>query len=149
MLSTKPNQLSIPSELNAEMTPVVRAFVESLLDRIAAVGEYPDILRQYPPCPHPRPLSQRERGVFQDTHLKTARPLPSEGWKGPRVVLHRQRNAARRFNKPAGLLRLVEGVVPQGGFEVGVEIARRRVVLPAGAVSHRAGRLDAGRGHRH
>ena len=45
MSSAKPNTLTIPPELDAEMTPAVRAFVESLLDRIgkleARVGATP------------------------------------------------------------------------------------------------------------
>jgi hypothetical protein len=34
MLSAQPSPLTLPSELEAEMTPAVRSFVESLLDRI-------------------------------------------------------------------------------------------------------------------
>ena len=35
MPSTENKPHTIPSELEAEMTPAIRAFVESLLDRIA------------------------------------------------------------------------------------------------------------------
>ena len=42
MSSAKPNALTIPPELDAEMTPAVRAFVESLLDRVAQLEARPE-----------------------------------------------------------------------------------------------------------
>jgi len=89
MSSAKLNSLSIPPELEAEMTPAVRAFVESLLDRIrkleARVGLSPQN-SSLPPStqhPHARPQppkrkSKKRRGG-QPGHEKHARALiPSD-----------------------------------------------------------------------
>ena len=85
MSSAKPNPLTIPPELDVEMTPAVRAFVESLLDRIgkleARVGLNPQN-SSLPPStqhPHARPQpqkrkSKRKRGG-QPGHEKHDRPL--------------------------------------------------------------------------
>jgi transposase len=85
MSSAKPNALTIPPELDAEMTPAVRAFVESLLDRIgkleARVGATPQN-SSLPPStqhPHARPQppkrkSKKKRGG-QPGHEKHERPL--------------------------------------------------------------------------
>jgi transposase len=89
MSSAKPSPLTIPPELEVEMTPAVRAFVESLLDRIrnleARVGLNPQN-SSLPPStqhPHARPKppqrkSKKKRGG-QFGHEKHERPLiPSE-----------------------------------------------------------------------
>ena len=89
MSSAKPSPLTIPPELEAEMTPAVRAFVESLLDRIrkleARLGMNPQN-SSLPPStqhPHARPQppkrkSKKKRGG-QPGHEKHERPLiPTE-----------------------------------------------------------------------
>ena len=89
MSSAKPSPLTIPPELESEMTPAVRAFVESLLVRIrnleARVGLNPQN-SSLPPStqhPHARPQppkrkSKRKRGG-QPGHEKHERPLiPTE-----------------------------------------------------------------------
>ena len=89
MLSAKPSPLTISPELEAEMTPAVRAFVESLLERIrnleARVGLNPQN-SSLPPStqhPHARPQprkrkSKKKRGG-QPGHEKHERPLiPTE-----------------------------------------------------------------------
>jgi len=97
MSSAKPNPLTIPPELDAEMTPAVRAFVASLLKRIARMeAELQDLQRQVkgktpqnsslPPStqhPHAKPpprkrKSKKKRGG-QPGHPKHDRPpIPSE-----------------------------------------------------------------------
>jgi transposase len=89
MSSTKPSPHTIPPELEAEMTPAVRAFVESLLERLrnleARVGLNPQN-SSLPPStqhPHARPQppkrkSKKKRGG-QPGHEKHERPLiPTE-----------------------------------------------------------------------
>ena len=89
MSSAKPSPLTIPPELEAEMTPAVRAFVELLLERIrnleARVGLNPQN-SSLPPStqhPHARPQprkrkSKKKRGG-QPGHKKHERPLiPTE-----------------------------------------------------------------------
>jgi transposase len=89
MSSAKPDPLTIPPELDAEMTPAVRVFVLSLLERIrkleARLGKNPQN-SSLPPStqhPHARPQppkrkSKKRRGG-QTGHLKHERPLiPSE-----------------------------------------------------------------------
>jgi transposase len=89
MSSVKPDPLSIPPELEAEMTPAVRAFVETLLERIrkleAKLGKNPHN-SSLPPStqhPHARPQppkrkSKKRRGG-QPGHPKQERPLlPTE-----------------------------------------------------------------------
>ncbi len=89
MSSAKPSPLTIPPELEAEMTPAVLAFVESLLERIrnleAKVGLNPQN-SSLPPStqhPHARPQprkrrSKKKRGG-QPGHEKHERPLlPTE-----------------------------------------------------------------------
>ena len=85
MSSAKPSPLTISPELEAEMTPTVRAFVESLLERIrnleARVGLNPQN-SSVPPStqhPHARPnprkrKSKKKRGG-QPGHKKRERPL--------------------------------------------------------------------------
>lgn len=89
MSSTQPNPLTIPPELDAEMTPAVRAFVLSLLDRIAKLEARLGLDPQnssLPPSsqhPHARPQtkkhkSKKKRGG-QPGHEKHERPLiPAE-----------------------------------------------------------------------
>ena len=84
MSSAKPHSLTIPPELEVEMTPAVRVFVESLLDRIrkleARVGSSPQN-SSLPPStqhPHARPQppkhkSKKRRGG-QPGHEKHERP---------------------------------------------------------------------------
>ena len=85
MSSTKPNSPAIPPEVEAEMTPAVRAFVESLLDRIAKLEARLGLNPQnssLPPStqhPHAKPASpkrksKRKRGG-QPGHKKHERPL--------------------------------------------------------------------------
>jgi len=85
MSSTKPNSLAIPPEVEAEMTPAIRAFVESLLDRIAKLEARLGLNPQnssLPPStqhPHAKPASskrksKRKRGG-QPGHKKHERPL--------------------------------------------------------------------------
>jgi len=89
MSSAKPGPLTITPELEAEMSPAVRAFVESLLERIrnleARVGLNPQN-SSLPPStqhPHARPKppkrkSKKKRGG-QPGHEKHERPLiPTE-----------------------------------------------------------------------
>jgi transposase len=89
MSSAKPSPLTISPELEAEMTPAVRAFVESLLERLrnleARVGLNPQN-SSLPPStqhPHARPQprkrkSKKKRGG-QPGHEKHERPLiPTE-----------------------------------------------------------------------
>lgn len=75
----------IPDGLAAEMTPAVRAFVESLLDRIGALesrlGKTPENSSLPPSTQHPhakpprrRPKSKRRRGG-QPGHRQAERPL--------------------------------------------------------------------------
>jgi len=83
------NSLSIPPELEAEMTPAVRAFVQSLLDRIARLegrlGANPQNSSLPPSTQHPhakpqppKRKSKRRRGG-QPGHEKHARALiPSD-----------------------------------------------------------------------
>jgi transposase len=85
MSSAKPSPLTIPPELDAEMTPAVRAFVESLLTRIvkleARLGLNPQN-SSLPPStqhPHAKPASpkrksKKKRGG-QPGHKKHERPL--------------------------------------------------------------------------
>ena len=85
MSSTENKPLTIPSELEAEMTPAVRAFVESLLEQIerfnVRVGLNPQN-SSLPPStqhPHARPQppkhrSKKKRGG-QPGHEKHERPL--------------------------------------------------------------------------
>ena len=89
MSSAKPNSLSIPPELEAEMTPAVRAFVKSLLDRLGQlegrVGANPQNSSLPPSTQHPhakpqspKRKSKRRRGG-QPGHEKHTRTLiPSE-----------------------------------------------------------------------
>jgi transposase len=97
MSSAKPNPLTIPPELDAEMTPAVRVFVASLLERIAGMeAELQELRRQVkdktpqnsslPPStqhPHAKPpprkrKSKKKRGG-QPGHPKHDRPLiPTE-----------------------------------------------------------------------
>jgi transposase len=84
MWSAKPNPLTIPPELEAEMTPAVRVFVETLLDRIAQLesGQKTPQNSSLPPStqhPHARPQppkrkSKKKRGG-QPGHEKHERPL--------------------------------------------------------------------------
>jgi transposase len=85
MSSAKPKPLTIPPELDAEMTPAVRAFVESLLDRIGKLEDRVGLNPQnssLPPStqhPHARPQppkrkSKKKRGG-QPGHEKHQRPL--------------------------------------------------------------------------
>ena len=85
MSSTKNGPLTIPPELDAEMTPAVRAFVLSLLDRIAKLEARLGLNPQnssLPPSsqhPHARPQqrkrkSKKKRGG-QPGHKKHQRPL--------------------------------------------------------------------------
>jgi transposase len=97
MSSAKPNPLTIPPELEADMTPAVRVFVESLLDRIgkleARVGLTPQN-SSLPPStqhPHARPQSpkrksKKKRGG-QPGHEKHERPLiPTEQCDGVQTL---------------------------------------------------------------
>jgi transposase len=89
MSSVKPNPLTIPPELKAEMTPAVRAFVELLLERVRALEARVGLNPQnssLPPStqhPHARPQprkrkSKKKRGG-QPGHEKHERPLiPTE-----------------------------------------------------------------------
>ena len=95
MSSTKPNPLTIPPELEAEMTPAVRVFVGLLRDRIAKLEARVEELERgqktpqnssLPPStqhPHARPQlpkrkSKKKRGG-QPGHEKHERPLiPAE-----------------------------------------------------------------------
>jgi transposase len=95
MPSAKPDPLTIPPELEAEMTPAVRAFVGLLLDRIARLEARVEELERgqktpqnssLPPStqhPHARPQapgrkSKKKRGG-QPGHKKHERPLiPTE-----------------------------------------------------------------------
>ena len=85
MSSAQPSPLTIPPELEAEMTPAVRSFVESLLDRIrkleARLGMNPQNSSLPPSTQHPharpqppRRRSKRKRGG-QPGHEKHERPL--------------------------------------------------------------------------
>ncbi len=85
MSSVKPSPLTIPPELDAEMTPAVRAFVESLLTRIAKLEARLGLNPQnssLPPStqhPHAKPASpkrksKKKRGG-QPGHKKHERPL--------------------------------------------------------------------------
>jgi transposase len=85
MSSVKPSPLTIPPELDAEMTPAVRAFVESLLTRIAKLEARLRLNSQnssLPPStqhPHAKPASpkrksKKKRGG-QPGHKKHGRPL--------------------------------------------------------------------------
>ena len=87
MSFAKPHSLTIPPELEAEMTPAVRVFVESLLGRIrkleARVGANPQN-SSLPPStqhPHARPQppkrkSKKRRGG-QPGHEKTRATVDS------------------------------------------------------------------------
>jgi transposase len=89
MSSAKPSPLTIPPELEAEMTPAVRAFVESLLERLrnleARVGLNPQNSSLPPSTQHPharrqppKRKSKKKRGG-QPGHEKHERPLiPTE-----------------------------------------------------------------------
>jgi len=89
MSSAKPKPITIPPELDAEMTPAVRAFVKSLLKRIkeleAKVGVNPQNSSLPPSTQHPhakpaprKPKSKRKRGG-QPGHKKHERTLiPSD-----------------------------------------------------------------------
>jgi transposase len=89
MSSANPNPLTIPPEVEAEMTPAVRAFVASLLDRVrkleARLGLNPQNSSLPPSTQHPhnrpqpqRRKSKRRRGG-QPGHPKHDRPLiPTE-----------------------------------------------------------------------
>ncbi len=89
MSSAKQTPLTIPPELEAEMTPAVRAFVQTLFDRIASLEAKLGMNPQnssLPPStqhPHARPQppkrkSKRKRGG-QPGHEKHERPLiPTE-----------------------------------------------------------------------
>ena len=85
MSSVKPSPLTIPPELDAEMTPALRAFVESLLTRIAKLEARLGLNPQnssLPPStqhPHAKPASpkrksKKKRGG-QPGHKKYERPL--------------------------------------------------------------------------
>jgi len=85
MSSAQPKPLVIPPELDAEMTPAVRAFVKSLLDRIekleARVGVNPQNSSLPPSTQHPhakpaprKPKSKKKRGG-QPGHKKHERAL--------------------------------------------------------------------------
>ncbi len=85
MSSVKPSPHGIPPELEAEMTPAVRAFAESLLDRIAKLEARLGLNPQnssLPPStqhPHAKPAppnrkSKKKRGG-QPGHTKHERPL--------------------------------------------------------------------------
>ncbi len=88
MSSVKPSPLSIPPELEAEMTPAVRVFVELLLDRIGKLGagakDPAELLAaaQYGASPRQSRLDEAE--VEEETrraagHKKHERPLmPTE-----------------------------------------------------------------------
>jgi transposase len=89
MSSANPNPLTIPPKVEAEMTPAVRAFVASLLDRVrkleARLGLNPQNSSLPPSTQHPhnrpqpqRRKSKRRRGG-QPGHPKHDRPLiPTE-----------------------------------------------------------------------
>src|SRR5208283_1574924 len=89
MSSAKPGPLTITPELEAEMSPAVRAFVESLLERIRNLEARVGLNSQnssLPPStqhPHARPKppkrkSKKRRGG-QPGHEKHERPLiPTE-----------------------------------------------------------------------
>ena len=84
MSSSNIEPVTIPPELEAEMTPAVRAFVEALLDRIAQLGRGRKTPQNssLPPSsqhPHARPQppkrkSKKKRGG-QPGHEKHERPL--------------------------------------------------------------------------
>src|SRR5436190_9270702 len=68
MSSTQPQPITIPPELEAEMTPAVRAFVDVLLDRIAKLevrlGANPQN-SSLPPStqhPHAKPPRKKDKG---------------------------------------------------------------------------------------
>jgi transposase len=85
MSSVKPSSLVIPPELDAEMTPAVRAFVESLLARIAKLEARLGLNPQnssLPPStqhPHAKPKSRKRKSKKkrggQPGHKKHERPL--------------------------------------------------------------------------
>lgn len=85
MSSAKPKPLTIPPELDAEMTPAVRAFVKSLLDRIGRLEARLGLTPQnssLPPStvhPHAKPASSKRRSKKkrggQPGHRKHERPL--------------------------------------------------------------------------
>jgi transposase len=93
MSSAKPHPTAIPPELDAQMTPAVRAFVRSLLARIAQLEAELDELRRQgkgntpqnsslPPStqhPHAKPRSRRRKSKNkrggQPGHPKHGRPL--------------------------------------------------------------------------
>jgi transposase len=88
MPSHEARPLTIPPELDAEMTPAVRAFVEALLDRITRLegGRKTPQNSSLPPSsvhPHAKPAStkrksKKKRGG-QPGHKKHERPLiPAE-----------------------------------------------------------------------
>ena len=87
MSSAKPKTLTIPPELEAEMTPAVRAFVQTLWERIAGlearVGMNPQNSSLPPSAQHPyakptppKRKSKNKRGG-QPGHKKHERPLIS------------------------------------------------------------------------
>ena len=90
MSSTKPQRITIPPEVEAEMTPVVRAFVESLIDRIenleARLGLNPQNSSlppssQHPHAKPPRPnrKGRKKKRGGQPGHPRHQRELiPSE-----------------------------------------------------------------------
>jgi transposase len=89
MSSFKPGPLTIPPELEAEMTPAVRAFVVSLLERIrtleARLGLTPQNSSLPPSSQHPHAREQprkrksKKRHGGQPGHVKHERPLiPTE-----------------------------------------------------------------------
>jgi len=97
MSSAKPHATGIPHELDAEMTPAVRAFVRVLLARIAelearveglqrqAKGKTPQNSSLPPSAQHPHAKSPRKKGKSkrrrggQPGHPKHERPLlPSD-----------------------------------------------------------------------
>jgi transposase len=89
MASPNPNPLTVPPELEAEMTPAVRSFVAALLDRIrtleARLGVNPQNSSLPPSSQHPHTRRQppkrkakKKRGG-QPGHTKHERPLiPTE-----------------------------------------------------------------------
>ena len=86
----QPDPLTIPPELEAEMTPVVRAFVGTLLERIgkleAKLGMNPRN-SSLPPSsqhPHARPQPPKRKS---NGHCKTpihCRPRLEKRWQGRR-----------------------------------------------------------------
>jgi transposase len=85
MPSSKPDPLTIPPELEAEMTPAVRAFVQSLLEEIRRLRARVNLTPQnssLPPSaqhpharPQPRKRKSKKRRGGQPGHPKHARPL--------------------------------------------------------------------------